>query len=210
MTFKETLTFRHACKIFDENKKISDEDFLEIMEAARLSPSSCGLEHWDFWLIKNEELKEKLKKACWNQVQLTSCSHLVVVFAKIKDFKPGSQYIRDEISRRVDKSSEEQVAYVKRLESFISSNVGLSDSDIFSWSRAQTFLAVQNMMSMAATLGIDSCPIEGWDDENQLYEILGVDRSDKRVSVIMPFGYRINEQKPKNRRNLDEILKVVE
>ncbi|NLK67504.1 MAG: NAD(P)H-dependent oxidoreductase [Campylobacteraceae bacterium] len=210
MTFKETLSFRHACKIFDENKKISDSDFLEIMEAARLSPSSLGLQHWEFWLIKNKELKAKLRKACWNQVQLTSCSHLVVVFARIKDLKPGSEYIQDEISRRVDKTSEQHAAYVAKVENFIKSNVGTSDLEIFAWSKAQTFLAVQNMMSMAATLGIDSCPIEGWDDENEVQEILGVDKSDKRVAVIMPFGYRVNEQKSKNRRSLDEILKVIE
>lgn len=62
MKFEEILEFRHACKVFDENKKISDDEFDKIIEAGRISPSSLGLEQWDFWLIKDENLKQNLKK----------------------------------------------------------------------------------------------------------------------------------------------------
>jgi len=61
MKFDEILKFRHACKVFDENKKISDDEFDKIIEAGRISPSSMGLEPWDFWLIKDESLKSNLR-----------------------------------------------------------------------------------------------------------------------------------------------------
>lgn len=209
MTFEESLKFRHACKIFDDKRKISDENFSKIIEAARLSPSSVGLEPWDLVLIENSDLKERLKKECWDQPQITTASHLLVVYAKISELRPGSQYIKDMVSRRVDKNSEQHAAYVEKIESFVTNNVGLSDLEIFAWSKAQTFLAVQNMMSMAAVLGIDSCPIEGWFSEKNLDAILANDPQKRRVSVILPFGYRVNEQKPKIRRSRDEILKVI-
>ena len=65
-TFMEAMDFRHACKIFDETKKVSCEDMNYILEAGRKSPSSFGMEPWKFLVITNEDLKEKLKPVCWN------------------------------------------------------------------------------------------------------------------------------------------------
>ena len=79
----EAMEFRHACKIFDENKNISDTDMKDILEVGRLSPSSFGMEAWKFLVISNEDLKAKLRPACWDQVQVTSCSHLVIVLTGI-------------------------------------------------------------------------------------------------------------------------------
>ena len=81
MNYLEILKFRHACKVFDESKKISAGEFDFILEAGRLSPSSTGLEQWDFLVVQNEELRQKIREASWNQVQITSCSHLVVILA---------------------------------------------------------------------------------------------------------------------------------
>ena len=58
----DVFNYRYACKKFDKNKKVSDEDFNTIMESARLSPSSFGLEPWKFLLLKNEKMKEDAKK----------------------------------------------------------------------------------------------------------------------------------------------------
>ncbi|ASM37423.1 NAD(P)H-dependent oxidoreductase [Campylobacter sputorum] len=209
MDIKDAIKFRHACKIFDENKKIKAEDFDSIIESARLSPSSLGMEHWDLLLVENKEIREKLKIECWNQAQITTASHLLVVYAKISDLKPGSEYIKDMISRRVDKNSEQHEQYITKIEGFIKSNVGLSDDKIFAWSKAQCFLACENMMLMAATLGIDSCPIEGWFSEENLHKILNNNSKDRRIAMLLTFGYRLNEQKPKIRRSKDEILSIV-
>jgi len=79
--FSEAMAFRHACKIFDESKKISDEKMHYILEAGRTSPSSFGMEAWKFLVVMNEELKAKIRLLCWNQPQITTCSHLVIVLA---------------------------------------------------------------------------------------------------------------------------------
>ena len=205
MTFKESLNFRHACKIFDENKKISESDFNEILEAGRLAPSSLGLEHWDFYLVQNSEFREKIRKACWDQVQITSCSHLLVIFAKIAVFRPNSEYIQKMIARRFDKNSEQHNAYLARINNFLVENVGQSEIEIFAWSKAQCFLSAGNMMNAAAMLGIDSCAIEGF-VEKDLNEVLGINPSEKRVAMLLPLGYRIKDAQPKIRRRLDEFL----
>jgi len=202
MNYLEILKFRHACKIFDESKKIGAGEFDFILEAGRLSPSSTGLEQWDFLVVQNKELREKIKAVSWNQVQITSCSHLVVILAKIKEVKVGSSYIDKMIARRADKNIE---AIAARQKFFLLSNFKNDDELTFQWSHEQCMIAATNMMNAAASLGIDSCPIEGF-DRHALNEILGLDESEKRVAIVVPFGYRLNPQPEKYRRQRAEVV----
>jgi nitroreductase len=98
-TFMEAMDFRHACKIFDDTKKVSSEDMNYILEAGRKSPSSFGMEPWKFLVITNDDLKEKLKPFCWNQPQITTCSHLVVILAAIDAVKPQSGEVERKFRR---------------------------------------------------------------------------------------------------------------
>ena len=205
MNYLEILKFRHACKIFDESKKISAGEFDFILEAGRLSPSSTGLEQWDFLVVQNKELREKIKAVSWNQAQITSCSHLVVILAKIKEIKVGSSYIDKMIARRADKNIEAIAARQKFYNDFLLSNFKNDDELTFQWSHEQCMIAATNMMNAAASLGIDSCPIEGF-DRHALNEILGLDESEKRVAIIVPFGYRLNPQPEKLRRQRSEVV----
>ena len=202
MNYLEILKFRHACKIFDESKKIGAGEFDFILEAGRLSPSSTGLEQWDFLVVQNKELREKIKAVSWNQVQITSCSHLVVILAKIKEVKVGSSYIDKMIARRDDKNIE---AIAARQKFFLLSNFKNDDELTFQWSHEQCMIAATNMMNAAASLGIDSCPMEGF-DRHALNEILGLDESEKRVAIVVPFGYRLNPQPEKYRRQTSELV----
>ena len=202
MNYLEILKFRHACKIFDESKKIGAGEFDFILEAGRLSPSSTGLEQWDFLVVQNKELREKIKAVSWNQVQITSCSHLVVILAKIKEVKVGSSYIDKMIARRADKNIE---AIAARQKFFLLSNFKNDDELTFQWSHEQCMIAATNMMNAAASLGIDSCPIEGF-DRHALNEILGLDESEQRVAIVVPFGYRLNPQPEKLRRQRAEVV----
>ena len=202
MNYLEILKFRHACKIFDESKKIGAGEFDFILEAGRLSPSSTGLEQWDFLVVQNKELREKIKAVSWNQAQITSCSHLVVILAKIKEIKVGSSYIDKMIARRADKNIE---AIAARQKFFLLSNFKNDDELTFQWSHEQCMIAATNMMNAAASLGIDSCPIEGF-DRHALNEILGLDESEKRVAILVPFGYRLNPQPEKLRRQRAEVV----
>jgi len=205
MNYLEILKFRHACKIFDESKKIGAGEFDFILEAGRLSPSSTGLEQWNFLVVQNKELREKIKAVSWNQAQITSCSHLVVILAKIKEVKVGSSYIDKMIARRADKDPEAIAARQKFYHDFLLSNFKNDDELTFQWSHEQCMIAATNMMNAAASLGIDSCPIEGF-DRHALNEILGLDESEKRVAILVPFGYRLNPQPEKLRRQRAEVV----
>lgn len=204
MDFKKALLFRHACKVFDESKSISETDFKDILEAGRLAPSSFGLEHWEFEIIRDASLRQKIRLACWDQVQITSASELIVIYAKIADLKPESAYIKEQFSRKTHHDENAVAAYIERFKSFFS-RFG-DDKEIYGWSKAQCFLCAQNMMMQAALLGIDSCAIEGF-EESALNEVLGIDASKKRVAMLLPLGYRIKPAQEQIRKKLDEIIK---
>ncbi len=206
--FMKAMEFRHACKVFDETKKISDEDIKFILEVARKSPSSFGMEGWKFLVITNEELKAKLRPHCWNQVQITSCSHLVVLLAGIENLKIQSGIPQKRFARR-DKSQEELDMYLEVYKNHLEKNKTLnSDENIYSWTARQTYIAAGNMMSAAAFIGIDSCPIEGL-DKQEVEKVLELDTSKYQLSMLLPFGYRINPQSKQLRLPFDEVIEFI-
>ncbi len=206
-TFKEAMDFRHACKLFDENKKISDEEIREILEAGRKSPSSFGMEPWKFLVITNEELKARIRPHCWDQVQVTSCSHLVVILAAIESVKPESGVVKKRFLRR-DMPKEMLDFYMDKYASHLSKTLS-SDENILCWTARQTYIAAANMMTRAATLGIDSCPIEGFDKED-VERVLNLDTKKYQLSLVLPFGYRVNEQSSQLRLPIEEIVEFIE
>ncbi|WP_434658104.1 NAD(P)H-dependent oxidoreductase [Sulfurimonas sp. NW9] len=204
--FMDAMNFRHACKIFDETKKISDEDMHFILECGRKSPSSFGMEAWKFLVITNEDLKAELRPACWNQVQITSCSHLVVILAGIESLKPESGEVKKRFSRRnMPQESLDMYMdlYAKHLEKTLS-----SDENIYCWSARQTYIAAANMMTGAAYTGIDSCPIEGFEKE-KVEDILGLDTKKFQVAMVLPFGYRLNPQPKQIRLPFDDVVEFI-
>ena len=205
-TFMEAMDFRHACKIFDETKKISSDDLKFILEAGRKSPSSFGQEPWKFLVITNQELKEKLKPVCWNQPQITTCSHLVVILAAIDAVKPESGVVERKFKRR--EMPQEKVDFYINLYASHLANTLSSDENIYSWTAKQTYIAMGNMMTAAAIKGIDSCPIEGFEKDN-VEKTLNLDLSKYQVSCVLPFGYRINEQSSQLREPLENVVEFI-
>ena len=202
-TFMEAMDFRHACKLFDDTKKISKEDLKFILEVGIKSPSSFGMEPWKFIVVQDEKLKAKLRPYCWDQPQVTTCSDLIIFLAKIEDLKSSSGVPAKRFARRnmpQDKLDFYLNIYDKHLSKTLS-----SDENILSWTARQCYIAMANMMTAAATKGIDSCPMEGFEKE-KVEEVLGLDTSKYQLAVIVSFGYRVNEQAKQLRLDFDEVI----
>ncbi len=199
----KALNFRHACKIFDENKKIPEDKLYSILEAGRISPSSFGMEPWRFLVIQTPELKAKIRPVCWDQVQITSCSDLIIILAAIDDVKPESGYPLKMFSRR-ELSSEQKEAYINLYSSHLAHTLSTNENT-YAWTARQCYIAASNMMTTAASLEIDSCPIEGF-DKKALETILELDTKKYQVAMLLPLGYRINQQSQQLRRNHEDII----
>lgn len=201
--FQKALQFRHKCKIFDETKAIPSEQFNEILDAGRMSPSSMGVEPTCFLVVRNKDLREKLKEACWGQIQLTSASEVVVLKCLLQSIIPPSNYINF-MSFRRGKTDEGRKKWVEIYKNMLDSKESCGVS-VRHWVEKNSYLAGSTMMNYAAYLGIDSCAIEGFDDK-AVNNALGIDTFKECVSMILTFGYRIKEQQKRYRLNLDEIV----
>ncbi len=212
----EFLNFRHACKIFDKNKKISDDDFNTILESARLSPSSFGFEPWKFYVIEDMALREKMLPFVWGaQNTLTTASKYVVILARKKpSLLYNSQYISHMLYDVHHIPRDKAEARREKYKKFQEEDFKLLDDDryIFDWASKQTYIALANMMSVAAMLKIDSCAIEGFNMEETndfLAKELGYDKKEFGLSVMVAFGYRLKEQPKKTRQALKDIVEYI-
>lgn len=210
----EAFNFRHACKTFDPGRKISEEDFRFILETGRLSPSSFGYEPWRFVVIQDMNLREKLLVPTWGaKGQFPTASHVIAILVRKEDMRPGSDYT-ERFMREVQKLPDE--AIVRRTtfyRQFHETDFRLQEPRaLFDWSCRQAYIALANMMSAAAMIGIDSCPIEGFNQEGAervLTEAGLLEEGRFGLAVMVAFGYRINPQPLKTRRPMEEVVKWV-
>ncbi len=213
----EAYNYRHACKQFDISKIISKEDFDFILETGRLSPSSFGFEPWKFLVVQNRVLREKLKQHTWGgQKQIPTCSHLVVTLARKSYFmKYDSEYISN-FMKNVQKLPVEVIEKKSKFyREFQENDFDLLKSEraIFDWASKQTYIALGNMMTSAAMIGIDSCPIEGFDMDKVnavLKSDFQIDTDKYGISHMVAFGYRVDPQKVKTRQAMDQITQWYE
>lgn len=210
----DAFMFRHACKEFDVTVKIPDDDFSFILEAARLSPSSFGFEPWRFLVIQNPDLRARFLPHTWGgRTQIPTASHFLVCLAmKTPLLRFDSKGILD-FMRRIQELPEERLsARAAYYATFQQSDFRLLDSDraMFDWACKQCYIAQANMMTAAALIGIDSCPIEGFVQDKVdevLGEDFGVDLDEYGVAYMLAFGYRVKEPRTKTRRPLEEMVR---
>ena len=215
MTKQEILStfhFRHACKEFDRSKIIPKDDFEFILETARLSPSSYGLEPWHFVVVQDKNLREQLKSCAWGALlKLDTASHFVLCLTmKQPLMKWDSDYI-PRFMRAVQHMPEDVI----KMRCELIENTQKYDSDLlderklFDWTSKQSFIAMGNMMTAAAMIGIDSCPIGGFKQEETealLQSAFAIDTKLYGISYMLAFGYRLHAPKTKTRRPIEEVV----
>jgi nitroreductase len=205
--------FRHATKEFDNTKKLSEEDIRFILQTANLSPSSFGFEPWHFIVVQNQELRELLKPVAWGApLKLDTASHFILGLSmKAQMTKWNSDYIMH-MMKEVKQFPEDVIEmYSKFYREFQESDFNLNtDKKLFDWASKQTYIALGNMMTSAALVGIDSCPIEGFHEEKTealLSEKFGIDTEKYGLSFMAAFGFRKDEPPhSKSRRDFNDIV----
>ncbi|WP_412984972.1 NAD(P)H-dependent oxidoreductase [Pontimicrobium sp. IMCC45349] len=205
--------YRHATKEFDANKEVSKDDIDYILKTANLSPSSFGFEPWHFVVVQDKELRELLKPVAWGApLKLDTASHFVLgLTMKSPMTKWDSDYIMH-MMKDVKQLPEDVIEmYSKFYREFQERDFNLdTDKKLFDWASKQTYIALGNMMTSAALIGIDSCPIEGFHQEKTealLQEKFGIDTTKYGLSYMVAFGYR--KEAPahaKSRRDFEDIV----
>lgn len=205
---------RFATKAFDSTKKITVKDWGTIIESGRLSPSSFGYEPWKFLLVKNEQVKAGLKEIAWGaKNSLNGASHFLIVLAR-KNVTATSNHVRHMVEDVFGATYSETSASITNFDRFQKIDFALNNErNLFDWSSKQTYIALGNMMTTASVLGIDSCPIEGFNRskvEKFLADNAVIDLDEFGVSYMAGFGYRAQDIPVKKRQKLAEVYSEVE
>ena len=205
--------YRASTRSYDGNKKIPADDFNYILELGRLSPSSVGSEPWQFLVLQNADLRQKLKPYCWGIPTMETSSHIVAILAK-KNARYDTPYFGEIMDRR-GLMGDDRAKALEVYQKFQEQDIAILDSErsLYDWASKQTYIALANMMTGAAMIGVDSCPIEGfaYKEVNQLLADEGLfDPNEWAVSVMVTFGYRDKEIKPKARKSFEQVVKFVE
>ena len=188
----EQLNWRYATKQFDPNRKISAADWTTLEEALRLTPSSGGLQPWKFVVITDPAVRAKLQLVSYGQPQIVEASHLVVFAGK-------SNFNETDVDAHLQNVSQTQNVPIEALAQFRGMLVGgivqaQDEAARNAWARNQAFIALGNLLTSAALLGIDACPMEGF-DHAQYDEILGLKAKGYSSAVIATVGYRLPTDK---------------
>lgn len=208
------MKFRHATKVYDPNRKISDEDFNYILEAGRLSPSSLGSEPWKFIIVQDPNLREKMMESSPGAVEkLKTASHFVIILSR-KGIRYDSKYLLNHM-KTVQLFPDDMIEMIseqyKRFQ--LGRNILDNSRTLDDWSAKQTYIALGNMLTAAAMIGVDSTPMEGFNGEklDALLEKEGLlEKGIYSVSVLAAFGYRKEDPpRKKTRKTIDEVVKWV-
>lgn len=200
------LRWRYATKAFDPARKIDPATWAALEQAAVLAPSSYGLQPWNFVVVTDPDVRKQLHPVSWNQPQILDASHLVVFAAK---HPPTAADVERHVAN-TEAVRGQPVGSLDALRQRINGSLAkMSAADAHAWAARQCYLALGVFLSAAAHLGVDACPMEGFQPE-KYDEILGLTAKGLKAVVIAAAGYRSAADKyaaaAKVRFPVDEVV----
>ena len=182
----EKLNWRYATKKMDPSKPVTEDKVARILEAARLAPTSSGLQPFEIIVVTNPDVRAKIQEIAWNQAQITDGSHLLV-------FAAWDNYTAERINGMFDLVNEERGIKNEGWENYRQMLLNMyppRDAQVnFEHAARQAYIGFGMALAQAAFEGVDSTPMEGFDPD-KLDEILGLREKGLRSVTILPLGYR--------------------
>jgi nitroreductase len=206
----KALEWRYATKRFDRNKTIPADIWDALERALILTPTSYGLQPYRFVVLTDLEKRAELLAHSWNQHQAVDCSHYVIFTARTK-------MTEADVDTWIKRLAEVRKVPVEALASYRGMMIG----DIVhgsrgkishEWAVRQAYIALGNLMTCAALLGVDACPMEGI-VPSEYDRVLGLMDSGYATAVACALGYRDEKDKyatlPKCRFSPEELVQKI-
>jgi nitroreductase len=186
------FNWRYATKKFDAARKIGAADWATLEASLVLAPSSYGLQPWKFLVITDAALRERMVEVSWNQRQVADCSHYVVFAVKrAMDHEHVDRYLA-RIAEVRGGAADALAGYRQMMVSDVVE--GERGKAAMEWAARQAYIALGGFMAAAALLGIDTCPMEGFDPAK--YDaMLGLPERGLAAVVACAAGYRAADDK---------------
>ena len=216
MSILDSMRWRYATKKFDQTKKISSKDLSDLKEAIRLAPSSYGFQLFKVLIITDPDIKKKLYKESYLQSQVKDCSHLFVFcsYKKVNDSHIDEFTTLMDEYRKLDKekgiiktlqSKAKILAYGTIAKTDLASR---KEEDLLQWMKKQCYIAMTHLLIACADKRIDACPFEGFRSA-QYDKILGLENRNLTSTVLVPVGYRSDEDHHQHRTKVRKSLENI-
>lgn len=204
------LEWRYATKVFDPAKKIPADIWHALEQALVLTPTSYGMQPYQFLVVQDAAKRAALLPHSWNQKQVVDCSHFVVFTAR-------TEMTEADVAKLIQRTSEVRGIPLEKLNfnrDMILSDVvkGPRGKTAHEWAARQCYIALGNLMTSAAVLGVDACPMEGI-NPLEYDHVLGLNGSGFKTVVACALGYRAAGDKyaslPKVRFETKDLVRVI-
>ncbi len=188
----DALHWRYATKVFDAHKKISPELWDALEKTLVLTPTSFGLQPYKFLIVQDGAKRDALLPHSWGQKQVVDCSHYVVFLAR-------TEMKEADIDKLIHRISQVRSLPADSLKGYRDVMLGAlvtggRASVAFEWASRQTYIALGNLMTAAAILGVDACPMEGISPVDY-DKVLKLEGTGYQTVVACALGYRAVEDK---------------
>jgi len=188
MSLLENLNWRYATKKYDPTKKVAQEDVDKIVEAARMAPTSSGLQQFRVIVVSNQELKEKMVSIAWGQQIMADASHVLV-------FAAWDRYTEERIDSIYNRTTDERGLPRGRFGSYTdklkAAYLPQTEEENFVHTARQAYIGFALAIAQAAELKVDCTPVEGFTPD-ELDELLGLKEKGLKSVTMLPIGYRDN------------------
>jgi nitroreductase len=184
------LNWRYAVKKFDPSRHIDAALWDALEEALLLTPSGIGLQPWKFIVVDDPEVRARLREASYNQPQVVEADKLVVFAAR-------KGYSAEDVDRFIDRVAEVRGQTRESLEGLRNAALSVTlrpQEARDAWTSRQPYIALGNFLTSAALLGVDACPMEGFEPA-RYDEILGLREQGYTAVALAAAGYRSPEDR---------------
>jgi len=211
MELLDKLAWRYATKAMDPARKVPQDKLDRILEAARLAPTSSGLQPYEILIVNNPTLRAEIREVAWNQAQVVDASHLLV-FAAWDDYTPERINHMFDLTNDVRGfRNEGWEAYRQQL---LATYPGRGAQVNFEHAARQAYIGFSAAIMAAAFEEVDCTPMEGFDPA-AVDRILNLSERGLRSAVMLPLGYRKAEEDwlvnlPKVRRPLGQFVSEID
>lgn len=205
----KALNTRYSTNVFDSSKKVSEDNLHAILESARLSPSSLGLEMWKFIVVNDTELRAKILEAGYGQQKITDASHLILITYRTDVVENISKERIERTARIQNQDPKELDSLKKRIDDSIDRKS--KDGTLENWVKMQSYIPLGIMIETASLLGVDNAPMEGFSGE-KVDEILNLKEKNLKTATMLAIGYRGEDRsssRPKVRRTFEEVIEFI-
>ena len=186
---------RRAVKSFDPEHKLSKSDEEQLLQLAMLSPTAFNIQNWRFVVVKGQELRKKIRAVAWDQAQVTDASLLIILCADLKAWeKKPSRYWKNA-------PETVQEFMVPAIGQYYAGNETVQRDEAM----RSCGIAAQTLMLTAKAMGLDSCPMDGFDFD-AVGKLINLP-DDHVISMFVVVGKALQEAMPRGGQlSMEEVV----